>query len=142
MPNILYRIPGWAWFVAGLAGTIALSSLVRAQVVAPLWAFPVLAVWLAVCMSVSWIRLDEPAREAHKFAWWWGGSTGLLVVVVGCIALPFVNGASDHLATTLQGLKRSGPAESAAFVAGVEVAALVAVVGYALAWAGWWMGKR
>jgi len=102
----------------------AWGRLVLAGVVVPVAGFTTLR-W--------WKLLDEVAREAHKFAWYWGGSGGVLVtgLVMGLverksIPIPFVLGGDP----------------SDIFAAGVVTALLAQIVGYTIAWAGWWWSRR
>src|SRR5690606_14710418 len=47
-------------------------------------------VMMAAVLGVSvwwWRRLDEAAREAHKWAWYWGGSSGMLIGLVLMLTL-------------------------------------------------------
>ena len=84
---------------------------------------------------VYWKRLDEAAREAHKFAWYWGGSLGLAV------------------SGLLVGLQARGPPASPLLWPGFEADATgylmtgalgvvtAQIIGYGLVWAGWWLWK-
>ena len=103
----------------------------------PVWGRVVLAcvvVPLGVFTTLRWWKLlDEVAREAHKFAWYWGGSGGILVagLVMGLVArdgmpIPFA--------------KSGDPADI--FAAGVVTALSAQIVGYLVAWAGWWWSHR
>lgn len=84
---------------------------------------------------VSWRRLDEAAREAHKAAWWWGGLTGMSVA-----------------ASILMGLQVAGdrapldlvlfPGVEGAFASGFLFVVIAQTVGYGLFWAGWWLTRR
>jgi hypothetical protein len=80
-----------------------------------------------------WQRLDEVAREAHKFAWYWGGSAGL---ATGLLVVVFVD--TGRLAAPLF----EGPTPSDGFVAGALTVMMAQVVGYAIAWLGWWWSRR
>lgn len=95
-------------------------------------------VMMAAVLGVSfwwWSRLDEAAREAHKWAWYWGGSTGMLVGLVlmlmlttrpGDIAIPASLGET--------------PADLVA--AGMIMILGFQLIGYGLAWVWWWLGRR
>lgn len=80
-----------------------------------------------------WRRVDEAAREAHKWAWWWGGCGGLATGAMGA-AVTFRGAALD---TAL-----AGYSPTAAFAMGVFALLTLQFVGYTLAWAGWWLSKR
>lgn len=90
------------------------------------------AIWLGVGW---WRRVDEAAREAHKWAWFWGGSCGMAVGFV-CLMTVTMRGADlplpAWLGTTPQDLLVSGMMAILAFQ----------VVGYLIAWAWWWLGQR
>ena len=92
------RIAPWRWIVAllglslGFGAVLAifgamsrdagpLALVLMALVVTGLSA---LAVWLT---SKYWGRIDEAAREAHKWAWFWGGNIALVPVMVGFVTL-------------------------------------------------------
>lgn len=84
--------------------------------------------------AFSWKRLDEAAREAHKWAWWWGSTGGL---VVAGLFLPAMMQGSDL------GLHRwvgSRPGDLA--VGGAFAVLTLQVAGYFAAWATWWLRKR
>jgi len=82
-----------------------------------------------------WKTLDEAAREAHKWAWWWGSTGGLAVGGVAVITLSG-SGASGSVLAALG----SDPVDI--LLAGAFACALFQVIGYALAWAGWWLARR
>ena len=80
-----------------------------------------------------WRRLDEAAREAHKWAWYWGGSIGLLPA--GFLA-----------ATPTPGVRLAG---ELGFKTGPELLQFGAmgvvgcmIVGYLVAWGFWWLRRR
>lgn len=92
----------------------------------------VLVVLGSVASVAYWRNIDEAAREAHKFAWMWGGSTAMALV----LPLPFLIG--DARIVALMG--QHSPAEWVSIgVVGLMTAQLV---GYGLAWAGWWLRQR
>jgi hypothetical protein len=99
---------------------------------------PAFAPWLvAVVLIVSgvitllmWRRLDEAAREAHKWAWYWGGSAGLVAV----LALFLLGDRGFDIVASL-GLTNS-------FESGIKAVLLLEVVSYLLAWAYWWLRRR
>jgi len=92
-----------------------------------------LAVFLALHTLYWWRGLDEAAKEAHKWAWWWGGNLGL--VGGGAVVIAAANGADL--------LPAQAPHSDAAMVAVGVVGVLVAqVLGYTIAWCGWWMARR
>lgn len=92
----------------------------------------VLIVLGSVTSLAYWRNIDEAAREAHKFAWMWGGSTAMALV----LPIPFLIG--DARLVSLMG--QHAPAEWVAI--GVVGLITVQLVGYGLAWAGWWLRQR
>ncbi|MDZ4375609.1 MAG: hypothetical protein U1C74_29870 [Phenylobacterium sp.] len=103
----------------------------------PIWATVlVIGGFVAASLFLSWKwwqRLDEVAREAHKFAWYWGGSAGLSA---GLLMVVFVD--TGRLAAPLL----DGPSSSDGFVAGALTVMMAQVVGYGVAWLGWWWSRR
>ena len=82
-----------------------------------------------------WKRLDEAAREAHKFAWYWGGSLGLAAsgLLVGLLAR-----GADARAFLWPGFE----ADATGYLMTGALAVVTAqVIGYVLVWAGWWLWK-
>ncbi len=93
--------------------------------------------WFA---GMAWRRTDEAAREAHKFAAFWGMPFALLTLI---LALPAVAIIGFHVRLHPGAQLFTAPREHWGLImAGVILAALVQVVGYALAWAGWWLKHR
>lgn len=100
----------------------------------------VMTVGLGLAVGALWFcwaygrRLDEAAREAHKFAWYWGGSAGLLFTGIGLGMLT----ADPSLALGLRPPETT-PAEW--IVLGGVVTVGLQVVGYVVTWIGWWLWK-
>jgi len=95
-------------------------------------------VMMAAVLGVSfwwWGRLDEAAREAHKWAWYWGGSSGMLIGLV--LMLVQTTRPAD---ITLPAALGDTPADLIG--AGMMAILLFQLVGYGLAWAWWWLGRR
>lgn len=114
---------GWLSRQAGLRGTIATAVL--------------MALVLGAGVGVSalwWRRLDEAAREAHKWAWYWGGSLGMVVGLVGVLTL-------SARAVDISPLFRPDMRPVDLIVAGMMSILVFQIVGYALAWAWWWLGR-
>ena len=140
------RIAPWRWIVAllglslGFGAVLAifgamsrdagpLALVLMALVVTGLSA---LAVWLT---SKYWGRIDEAAREAHKWAWFWGGNIALVPVMVGFVTLLQ---RPDLGAPLWPGF----PPEPAYYVAtGGLIVVFLLMIGYILAWIGWWLWK-
>lgn len=98
----------------------------------------VLVIGLAAVLWVCfrwWARLDEAAREAHKWAWFWGGSAG---AGVGFIAAAFATRFGQIDGSPV--LASWTPAE--AFYNGAMALMACQVIGYGLAWAVWWLQRR
>ena len=116
--------------VGALAGKLTGQHSLLAAVVF-LVALPV-AVWMTL---LWWRRLDEAAREAHKWAWYWGATVGVLLVLpvmflpdrVGAVALAHRLGFVE-------------PAELVHF--GISAVLILQVAGYGVAWAAWWLKRR
>jgi len=82
-----------------------------------------------------WARLDEAAREAHKWAWWWGGTAGM---AVGSVLLLTVMMRGDAAAITAW----AGESPAQILGAGMMTILLFQVAGYTIAWATWWLRRR
>jgi hypothetical protein len=98
--------------------------------------------WMVAFSLYAWVRLDEPSREAHKFAWFWGGAPALVVIqliAVGAVTSPIIG---EPIAAFVASQARSAATPEAGFFVGVFSAAIVQVAGYGLVWIGWWLSKR
>ena len=109
------------------AGPLAL--VLMATVVA---GFSVLAVWLT---AMYWRRIDEAAREAHKWAWFWGGNVALVPVMIGFVMLL----QRPDLGAPLWPGFEPTPAHYVA--TGGIIVILLLIIGYGLAWLFWWLWK-
>ncbi len=106
----------------------------------PAWVLPLGA---AVMMTVGlvatfvyWRRLDEAAREAHKWAWFWGGMGAYslaVLVLTWLVSLP-----PDIDIPSFVG--RSDPAGLIALGASAVIVAQTAA--YLVAWCFWWLRNR
>lgn len=125
---------GLILLAACAAGLVALKHL--AGIEFPPWARVVILLTvmsLAVGATWSWWNaLDEVAREAHKFAWYWGGSIGMAVAGVVLILVDSQQMAPPHIV----------PGEHGDFALGAMTVMLAQIVGYLIAWAGWWWSRR
>ena len=90
---------------------------------------------LGVLSIVYWRRLDEAAREAHKWAWFWGGGAGLFVALA-LLPLLLADGAAAVVLDEFAGAS-NGPV-----VTGVLIVFCFQCVGYAIAWICWWLNNR
>ncbi len=125
--------------VCALAGAVAgaASAIVGLTTSGGWLSATLVAIVVAIAMAVGlqatlkwWRGLDEAAQEAHKWAWWWGSTVGL--AVAGVLFLTLLYG--------------TGPQGDASVKAGLMIGAAVVigcqVVGYAVAWAFWWLKRR
>lgn len=88
-----------------------------------------------LCLCVWWWgRLDEAAREAHKWSWFWGGSSGMIVSAICLLTLAFR--ADVSLPTWL------GETPQELLVSGMMTTLSFQVIGHGVAWAWWWLGRR
>lgn len=139
-------IAPWRWIVALFGLSVALGAvlgifsgmtrgatpvalIVMALVVVGLTA---LMLWL---MAMYWRRIDEAAREAHKWAWFWGANVALIPAVLGFVILLE---RPDLEAPLWPGFEAT-PAHYVA-TGGLIVIGLL-MVGYGVAWLGWWLWK-
>jgi hypothetical protein len=96
--------------------------------------------WSLAFAGQAWRRTDEAAQEAHKFAWFWGAPSALvaLMLVLPVVAVTVFHGSFSP------GFGRGpgGPSPWTLVIAGVALAALVQVLGYAVVWTAWWLKRR
>lgn len=89
-----------------------------------------LGLWAGV---IWWHRIDEAAREAHKWAWWWGGTVGtalagILLLTLSLRSHPLAIGDRLAAADLLAG--------------GMVTVILFQMAGYTVAWTAWWLRHR
>lgn len=103
----------------------------------------------ATYMSLRWWRsLDEPSKEAHKFAflWGWGGGAGI-VALIG-ILLAYFAGPRDLVQGWVEGWialsKGYLGAQQGAVGAYLTIiaATILQTLAYMLVWLGWWARQR
>ena len=94
-------------------------------------------VGLALCIR-WWQAADEAVREAHKWAWYWGGSSGMAVGGALVIMASLPQAAAINIPAWYS--DRTDPAAYAATGAFAMLALML--VGYGVAWAWWWLGRR
>ena len=97
-------------------------------------AFFSVAMGAGMALCVWWWRgIDEAAREAHKVAWWWGGTGGMAVggVILLSVVLP------DEGANLVKNMSGQD-----VFAAGMAALAGCQILGYTVAWVGWWLWHR
>ena len=139
MKDVSARAPAWLLFVVMVASGLLLGFGARAVNLSG-GALIAMVALLVVAAGfggvVYWRRLDEAAREAHKFAWYWGGSFGMGLAVA--VAVTLTRGDFDPL------LARMGEATGPGNFVGLGMMAAMGVqaVCYLVVWAGWWISKR
>jgi hypothetical protein len=95
-----------------------------------------------------WRTLDEPSREAHKFAMFWGMGLALMIVALIGLALMFFGGARDLMQGWVEGWitfskgKLGDQQGAVGFTFGVMASTFILLIGYLLAWTGWWASQR
>ena len=113
-----------------LANPLALTIII---------AFAVVYMLIAMWSSLKWMSaIDEAAREAHKWAWFWGGSGGMAVGGVLVIMASLPQAAAIHIPAWYS--ERTDPAAYAA--TGAFAMLTLMLIGYTIAWAWWWLGRR
>ncbi|MBO9544305.1 hypothetical protein [Caulobacter sp.] len=133
--EIAQRIMAGCFVLGGLVGgAFALATLLHWEI--PLWliggVLVVLMVLLVPVTIIYWRMIDEAAREAHKFAWFWGGQGGMLIALgLGLL------GDSEKLVAAYGDLKAAGW-----MFVGMLALLICQIVGYGLAWAGWWLIRQ
>ncbi|MDP3853121.1 hypothetical protein [Phenylobacterium sp.] len=141
MRNPLAQVPTWTYgpIIIALGAGIPIVGKHLGLTFNPLATGLVAAATFALVIGASvvwWRRLDEAAKEAHKFAWYWGASIGMAAAAVGFVALFSHDGAL--LTAGWNG--RSTPQD---FVELGVIGVLVPqITGYIVAWVGWWISKR
>ena len=141
------RVAPWRWLVAlfilafGLGGVLGIAAsmarganlgllILMGMVAAGLMA---LGVWLS---AMYWRRIDEAAREAHKWAWFWGGNLAMAPLLVGFIILVERPELTPPLWPGFE-------AEPSGYVAtGGLVVVFSLLLGYGLAYTYWWLWKN
>lgn len=139
----LRRMPSWAYTLLALLPALAFMfspMIADAGIRFALGAAVLL--WVTAFTLYAWVRLDEPSREAHKFAWYWGGAPALLVILliaVGAVASPIIG---EPVAAFVASQAKGSVTPEAGFLVGAFSTAIIQVLGYGLVWAGWWLSKR
>lgn len=139
MKGVSARAPAWLLFVVMASSGLLLGFGARAVnlsggALVAMVAFLVVAAGFGAV--VYWRRLDEAAREAHKFAWYWGGSFGMAIAIV--LAVILTRGGLDTQLVHMSEARGAGN-----FVGfGMMAAMGVQAVCYLVVWAGWWISKR
>ena len=109
---------------------------------AALWAvgvFAALTMLISLGVGLKWMSsIDEAAQEAHKWAWFWGGSGGMAVGGVLVIMASLPQAAVINIPAWYS--DRTDPAAYAA--TGAFAMLTLMIIGYGVAWAWWWLGRR
>lgn len=143
------RPPGLRGFLLVMAGALAIGATAGAvggwidstEAGRGLTGYSIRAAVIGVSLAIGfvlcfrwWAKLDEAAREAHKWAWFWGGSAGMSGGLLLLFTLTLREGSA------LPSLFGTSPAS--AFIAGMTTLVLFQFAGYVLAWAWWWLKHR
>lgn len=137
------KLPPWALTLIAMAPALALLPFVKILPDAAVLIWSALAiVWVVVLACLSWRRMDETGRAAHRTAWFWGGSAALFLTLVASIFLYTIPGAADPLVRFIDAWSSKHPAGEMGFMFGLLFAALVQMIGYFIAWAFWWAKRR
>jgi hypothetical protein len=128
----------WAIVVPLGLGAVALKVLAPAMQAATVGLAVAGLLSLTLLMSAGWWeRIDEAAREAHKSAWFWGGNIGLVITGALLMAMMTPGGAA-----LLPRLENPEGGAAAYVLLGLMIALVPQMLGYTLAWAGWWLTRR
>ncbi len=126
----------------GVIGYLSVSNediLANPLALATVVAFAVVSMLIAMWISLKWMSIiDEAAQEAHKWAWFWGGSSGMAVGGVFIILASMPQAASLKIPAWYA--ERADPAAYAA--TGAFAMLTLMLIGYTIAWAWWWLGRR
>lgn len=121
--------------VVSIIATVGLKLAPPSGAIAAAVTYGLIITFLLGFTALSWRTMDEAARDAHKSAWFWGGGIGLAVAgwASSVILAPGVDfGALMPTVSAPQGY----------FGLGVLATMLLQLVGFVIAWAGWWLAKR
>ncbi len=139
----IQKLPPWALTLISVAPSLALLPFVKMLPSEAVLTWSALAiVWVVVLGCLSWRRLDETGRAAHRSAWLWGGSAGLFLTLVSASILYVVPGGSDPLIEFIDSWSHKHPAGEMGFMFGLLFAGFVQVIGYFIAWTLWWAKRR
>lgn len=139
----LTRLPSWAYTLIAMLPALAFAVAPTIEDInLRIGLGAAVLLWLVAFTAFAWLRLDEPSREAHKFAWFWGGAPAMVVIMlvaVGAVATPIFG---DPVAAFVASQARQAATPEAGFFVGVFSAAVIQIIGYGLVWTGWWLSKR
>ena len=150
------KIRPWAWgmilFVLPTVGlVVVMSALHRFKIIGVEglgFFFIAMFVVSTVASILYWRGLDEPSREAHKFATFWGAGFALLFAGLIGLEMLFFPGLRDLAQGWVDGWiafskgkfgEEQGPV---GFYLGILASATLLGLGYVLVWIGWWVRQR
>ncbi|MBI1360322.1 MAG: hypothetical protein GC155_08570 [Alphaproteobacteria bacterium] len=138
------RLQPWVYL---LAGVIPIALVVTVGDALPnVIGLPVAilaTVWAGVMVTIHWKRLDEAARQAHRWAWYWGGSLGLgAAFLAAAIAMKAPGGLGWMSSLAAPFLPTDLPHEQSYLFAGIILTVLAQMGGFLLAWLWWWARRR
>ena len=137
------KLPAWALTLIAMAPAFAILPFIKLLPDEIVLAWSGLAiVWVVVLGCLSWRRLDETGRAAHRSAWFFGGSAALFITMIVATILFVVPGGSTPLVDFIDGFSKKHPAGEIGFMIGLLFAAVVQTIGYFIAWALWWAKRR
>ena len=101
----------------------------------------VVGIFILVTLGVSllyWRRLDETAREAHKFSWLWGSSVAILIVIAIASLITIKVGFFGPFPALLD----AQLSPSVAYTYGIFSVLGLQIVAYGVVWVLWWLRMR
>lgn len=144
-------LPTWSLLVISIVPALIWAALTVLRVLPNngmlhLAAFAVVIIW-ALTFSMQWYnRLDELAHEAQKSAATWGGSFGLAAGLMLTTLVAYSPAGAAWIESSVTWLSEHARAHisptSLAFTFGALTCSMTFVIGFLIAWAGWWIRKR
>ncbi|HEV7693818.1 MAG TPA: hypothetical protein VGO52_23490 [Hyphomonadaceae bacterium] len=142
------------------AGMLVAASVLTAALMATLFRMKIIGmegqgyffllafVFAMLAMVPYWRSLDEPSREAHKFAVFWGLGWAFAFVMLIGIELMHFGGLRDLVQGWVEGWIAfskgiSGEQQGAVgFYLGIVASTFLMGLAYILVWLGWWAHQR
>lgn len=138
-------------FALSLLGAILMAALNLGGVISVEglgYFLPLVMLTTLVANIIYWLRIDEPSREAHKFAFFWGAGFALTAIALIGGELMFlpgfrriVQGWIESWIAFTRGILGDEPA-AVGFYVGFLASAIVLFLGYLVVWIGWWAAQR
>lgn len=154
MASAVSKLSRMHWLVVAVAPWLVFNALAALKIIPAdvhRWlVFPLIA-WVMVFGLISFARLDEVGREAHKTAFFWGSGAGLFVATMILVVFLVVpNGGVGDLAQGAVDTYRSVMAERSeawreaplGFFLGMFLTVWLQGVLGLIAWLVWWARKR